>query len=261
MQRQIPCRRSIPQPAAEPLTRSTSATPRSKPSPRPSAAWRAASAAIVTSAPTACQANAIDYGRKRRHHELKVGAIVLAPGYEIFDAAVEAGPGLRPLPERAHGSRVRADSVRLRTLFRPCAASLRPAGAEADRLPPVRWFARLRARLLFVASAACMPPRKRIIAKEHVGEGVQCDIFFMDLRAFGKGFEQYYQRAQELGVRYIRSRVPKIEEVAGTRNLIVTISRRGRQKSSPRNTTWSSSRSACSRPKTSKRWPNDSAWS
>ena len=43
----------------------------------------------------------------------------------------------------------------------------------------------------------------------------------MDMRAFGKGFEQYYRRAQELGVRYIRSRVPKIDEVAGTRNLIV----------------------------------------
>ena len=63
--------------------------------------------------------------------------------------------------------------------------------------------------------------KEAIIAKEHLGEGLQCDIFFMDLRAFSKGFEQYYHRAEELGVRYIRSRVPKIEEVAGTRNLIV----------------------------------------
>jgi heterodisulfide reductase subunit A len=63
--------------------------------------------------------------------------------------------------------------------------------------------------------------KEAIIAKEHLGEGLQCDVFFMDLRAFSKGFEQYYHRAQELGVRYIRSRVPKIEEVPGTRNLIV----------------------------------------
>ncbi|MFY9912787.1 MAG: FAD-dependent oxidoreductase, partial [Candidatus Sulfotelmatobacter sp.] len=76
----------------------------------------------------------------------------------------------------------------------------------------------------YCSSVCCMYATKEaIIAKEHLGEGLQCDIFFMDLRAFSKGFEQYYQRAQELGVRYIRSRVPKIEEVKvnGSRNLIV----------------------------------------
>src|SRR5208283_1062145 len=52
-------------------------------------------------------------------------------------------------------------------------------------------------------------------------EGLQCDVFFMDLRAFSKGFEQYYHRAQELGVQYIRTRVPIIEEIPETRNLIV----------------------------------------
>lgn len=45
--------------------------------------------------------------------------------------------------------------------------------------------------------------------------------FFMDLRAFSKGFEQYYRRAKELGVRYIRCRVPILEEVPGTRNLVI----------------------------------------
>ena len=74
----------------------------------------------------------------------------------------------------------------------------------------------------YCSSVCCMYATKEaIIAKEHLGEGLQCDVFFMDMRAFSKGFEQYYRRAQELGVRYIRSRVPKIEEVAGTRNLIV----------------------------------------
>src|SRR5208283_2075491 len=55
----------------------------------------------------------------------------------------------------------------------------------------------------------------------HLGENLQCDIFFMDLRAFSKGFEQYYHRAEEQGVQYIRCRVPKIEEVPETRNLVI----------------------------------------
>jgi heterodisulfide reductase subunit A len=54
-----------------------------------------------------------------------------------------------------------------------------------------------------------------------IGEGLQCDIFFVGLRAFSKGFEQYYRRAEELGVRYIRCRVPIVEEIPGTRNLII----------------------------------------
>jgi heterodisulfide reductase subunit A len=87
--------------------------------------------------------------------------------------------------------------------------------------------------------------KEAIIAKEHLGEGLQCDIFFMDLCAFGKGFEQYYHRAQKLGVRYIRSRVPKIEEVAGSRNLIVQYLGETTE-SYPRSTTWSSCRWACS---------------
>jgi len=63
--------------------------------------------------------------------------------------------------------------------------------------------------------------KEALMAKEHLGENLQCDIFFMDLRAFSKGFEQYYNRAREQGVEYIRCRVPKIEEVPETKNLII----------------------------------------
>ncbi|MGH9645693.1 MAG: FAD-dependent oxidoreductase, partial [Bryobacteraceae bacterium] len=74
----------------------------------------------------------------------------------------------------------------------------------------------------YCSSVCCMYATKEaIIAKEHLGSGLQCDVFFMDLRAFGKGFEQYYHRAQELGVQYIRSLVPILEEVPETRNLVV----------------------------------------
>ena len=59
------------------------------------------------------------------------------------------------------------------------------------------------------------------MAKEHVGDGLECDVFYMDLRAFGKGFEAYYERAKGRGVNYIRSRPAFVEEVPGSRNLII----------------------------------------
>ena len=63
--------------------------------------------------------------------------------------------------------------------------------------------------------------KEALMAKEHIGDRVECDIFYMDLRAFGKGFEAYYERAKGRGVRYIRSRPVSIEEIPGTRNLTI----------------------------------------
>ncbi len=35
-------------------------------------------------------------------------------------------------------------------------------------------------------------------------------IFYTDLRAYGKGFEEYYKRAQEMGIKYIRGKVAEV---------------------------------------------------
>jgi heterodisulfide reductase subunit A len=63
--------------------------------------------------------------------------------------------------------------------------------------------------------------KEALIAKEHCGKALATDIYFMDVRAYGKGFEAYYKRAAAEGVRYIRCRPPIIEEVAGSGNLVV----------------------------------------
>jgi heterodisulfide reductase subunit A len=63
--------------------------------------------------------------------------------------------------------------------------------------------------------------KEAIIAKEHAGEDLKCDIFIMDMRAFSKGFDEYYQRAQELGVDYIRCRPPAVKEIPETKNLVI----------------------------------------
>ncbi|MCS6805818.1 MAG: FAD-dependent oxidoreductase, partial [Blastocatellia bacterium] len=75
----------------------------------------------------------------------------------------------------------------------------------------------------YCSSVCCMYATKEaIIAKEHAGEDLQCDIFFMDVRAFSKGFEAYYETARKLGVNYIRCRVPVVEEIPETKNLRIT---------------------------------------
>jgi heterodisulfide reductase subunit A len=63
--------------------------------------------------------------------------------------------------------------------------------------------------------------KEAIIAQEH-SEGLKPHIFFMDLRAFGKEFDDYYTRAEkEHGIGFTRCRVAEVSEVPETQNLII----------------------------------------
>ena len=167
-----------------------------------------------------CEAKAIDYEQKPETLELNVGAIVLAPGYEIFDARLKKDLGYGRFPNVLTA----LEFERILSASGPYSGHVR---RPFDRQEPKRiaFLQCVGSRDFdrdYCSSVCCMYATKEaIIAKEHLGEDLQCDIFFMDLRAFSKGFEQYYRRAQELGVQYIRCRVPVVEEVPGTRNLII----------------------------------------
>ena len=68
----------------------------------------------------------------------------------------------------------------------------------------------------YCSSVCCMYAIKEaVIAKEHAPYDLDAAIFFMDMRTFGKEFEQYYNRAQEQGVRFIRSRIHTIDPAPG----------------------------------------------
>ena len=169
---------------------------------------------------TACEADAIDYTQREKAVELNVGAAILAPGYEIFDARLKKDLGYGRFPNVVTS----LEFERILSASGPYSGHvLRPFDRkEPKRIAFLQCVGSRDSEHDYCSSVCCMYATKEaIMAKEHLGEGLQCDIFFMDLRAFGKGFEQYYHRAEELGVRYIRSRVPIIEEVSGTRDLRV----------------------------------------
>ncbi|KKL18654.1 hypothetical protein LCGC14_2473360, partial [marine sediment metagenome] len=72
----------------------------------------------------------------------------------------------------------------------------------------------------YCSSVCCMYATKEaVIAKEHQ-EQIETTIFFMDLRAYGKDFDRYIDRAKsEYGVKYVRSRVSEVKEVKESGNL------------------------------------------
>jgi heterodisulfide reductase subunit A len=170
-----------------------------------------------------CLAKAVHYGDSLAREKVEVGSIILAPGYEVFDARLrpEFGYGLYPNvvtsieferllsatgPHRGHLLRPSDGTIPERIAFIQCVGS-RDASCGND----------------YCSSICCMYATKEaIIAKEHV-HFVKPTIFYMDIRAHGKGFDAYYERAKsEHGIRFIKSMVSKVREQFKTQNLLLT---------------------------------------
>ena len=167
-----------------------------------------------------CEAKAIDFQQQPSTVELKVGSIVLAPGYETFDARSKKELGYGRFPNVITA----VEFERIMSASGPYSGRvLRPSdGSTPRRIAFIQCVGSRDSQRDYCSSVCCMYATKEaILAKEHVGEDLKCDIFFMDMRAFSKGFEQYFRRAEELGVRYIRCRVPIIEQILPTNNLLI----------------------------------------
>ena len=166
-----------------------------------------------------CEALAVDYTQKEEKVQIDVGAIILSPGYENFDPAVK--------PEFGFG---RFPNVISALGFERMLSASGPFSGHVERLSDGRTPKRIAflqcigsrdSERDYCSSICCMYATKEaIIAKEHI-EGLEVDIFFMDMRAFSKGFDEYFERAKSLGINYIRSRPASIEEVPENRNLLI----------------------------------------
>jgi len=172
----------------------------------------------------ACQAGAVDHSQQPETLNLNVGSVVLAPGFRAFD------PGEYPKFRYASHPNVVTSLAfeRILSAGGPYAGHLIRL---SDHKEPkkIAWLQCVGSRDLnecdkgYCSAVCCMYAVKQaMIAKEHSKEPLDIAIFFMDMRTHGKEFEKYYWRAQdELGVRFIRSRIHSIEPVPGTDDLTV----------------------------------------
>ncbi|MHB0970183.1 MAG: FAD-dependent oxidoreductase [Thermoanaerobaculia bacterium] len=167
-----------------------------------------------------CGARAIDYEVNERTVELDVGAIVLAPGFEPFDPTEKQDLGYGRYPDVI-------TALELERILSPSGPYsgqiLKPSdGRPARRIAFIQCVGSRDAEHDYCSAVCCMYATKEaIVAKEHAREELQCDIFFMDIRAYGKGFEKYFESAKQLGVNYIRCRVPRVEQVSNNGGLAI----------------------------------------
>ncbi len=168
---------------------------------------------------SACPAGAIDYEQQDETVELDVGAVVLASGFTPFDADQRVELGGAWLPNVITSLQFE----RILSASGPSGGEVvRPSdGKHPHRIAFIQCVGSRDHERDYCSSVCCMYATKEaIIAKEHA-PGLECTIFYMDIRAFGKGFEAYFERAKELGVRYVRCRPSQIDGVGETGNLII----------------------------------------
>ncbi|HIE29488.1 TPA: FAD-dependent oxidoreductase [Candidatus Poribacteria bacterium] len=171
-----------------------------------------------------CPTGAINFDQGEEELvELEVGSVILAAGYNAMEASIrgEYGYGRYPNvitsleferilsasgPTEGHIVRPGDQKEPKRIAFIQCVGSRDVTERGSG----------------YCSSVCCMYATKQTtLVKEHFPE-VETTIFLIDLRAHGKGYEDYYLRAErEYGVRYIRSAVSSVKEMPQTKNLLL----------------------------------------
>jgi heterodisulfide reductase subunit A len=170
-----------------------------------------------------CKAKAIEYDQQDSEATLNVGSIILAPGFEVFDAKLKSEYGYG----RYLNVVTSIEFERILSTSGPYGGlALRPSDGEIPRkIAFIQCVGSRDAQLgnNYCSAACCMYGIKEaVIAKEHTPTKLEPTIFYMDLRAYGKEFDAYYKRAKdEWGIRFVRSRAAGVTEDPLTDNLFV----------------------------------------
>ncbi len=171
-----------------------------------------------------CLAKAISYSDKVKATEVTVGSMILAPGTKAYDPSQldYLGYGKYPNVVTADGFEriLSAGGPYFGHVMRPL-----------DRQEPksIAWLQCVGSRDTnrcgngYCSSVCCMYATKEaMIAKEHIHGDLDCAIFNMDMRTFGKDYEKYFLRARDkAGVRFVKARVHTVTENRETGDLNV----------------------------------------
>jgi heterodisulfide reductase subunit A-like polyferredoxin len=172
----------------------------------------------------ACLANAVDHSQKPEILEVEVGSVVLCPGSEPYDPSkleniyhYKASPNV-------------VTSLEFERLLSASGPTMGHLKRPSDDKEPKRvaWLQCIGSRDTnqcgngYCSSVCCMYAIKdSMIAKEHAHGDLDCVVFNMDIRSFGKDYEKYYNRAKDAGIRFVKCRVHSLDVVPETGDLSI----------------------------------------
>jgi heterodisulfide reductase subunit A len=167
----------------------------------------------------ACDLNAIDFSQIPEDYNVKVGTIIIATGWDIYEPYGEYGYGefenvitqsqleriLAPNgPLEGHVHRISDEKKPEEIVFIQCVGS-----RDTERT--------------FCSGVCCMLALKNAKLLKEEFPDAKITICYIDMRTVEKGFEEYYQRAKLSDIRLIRGKVGEITEDPETKNVNIRV--------------------------------------
>ncbi len=165
-----------------------------------------------------CEADAILYNDVPKERKLDVGAVILATGFDLYDASKKAEYGYRRFPNVISG----LDYERILSASGPTQGHIQRISdsVEPKKIAFIQCVGSRDKENDYCSSVCCMYATKQaVITKEHLPDA-ECKIFVMDIRAFGKGFDEYVERAKtKYGIDFIYTRPSGVRQNFTNQNL------------------------------------------
>ncbi len=161
----------------------------------------------------ACDRGAINHDMKETHEEFTVGTIILATGFRDFDPA--------RIPELNYGKLenilTAIEFERLINASGPTSGKVMLAdGSAPKRVAVVHCVGSRDATTNEYCSRACCMYSLKLSQLVHEYVGAEVHEIYRDMRAFGKGYEEFYDRTAKMGVHFYHGKVHDITRVDGS---------------------------------------------
>jgi len=168
----------------------------------------------------ACGPGALLHGERDAEYTYDVGAVVLATGFDLHDPGSKSEYGYR----RYANVLSALEYERMLSASGPTIGDVkRPSdGAHPKKVAFIQCVGSRDQDHEYCSSVCCMFANKQaMLTIDHVAD-CEPTVFLMDMRAQGKGFDAFYQRAVDRGVKFVRSRPSNIKEDPKTGDLLIT---------------------------------------
>jgi heterodisulfide reductase subunit A-like polyferredoxin len=159
-----------------------------------------------------CPAGCIDFSMKPEQIKLRVGSVVLATGYEILDPTGKDQLGYGVIPDVILGSQL----DRLLSPTRPYNGVLRPSDGKEPESVAIVLCSGSRDHTFcnpLCCRIGCMYAIKHAQLIMGALPIADVTIYYIDIRAFGKGYDEFYEQAKAMGINFVKGKVARIEQL------------------------------------------------
>jgi len=158
-----------------------------------------------------CPADAVDFDMRAEEREVEVGSVVVSTGFRLFPAELMDRYGFGKYKNVITGMQM----DRLVAPTRPYNYVLRPRDGKVPANIAYVFCAGSRDRTVdnpICSRVCCMYSMKQ--AQLLLGALPVADVtmYYIDIRAFGKGYDEFYEQTKAMGVRFVKGKIAKITE-------------------------------------------------